>query len=182
MRIETDEIECFHAELIDRQYGYARRGLEETPWGAKDVSVKDPFGNRLTFANAISSTAHSPTSPSVVAGRMDAMRSASSRPSASMMNKTAHDFLRFDLGPVGYVRLPPLGRSVVTWASPHRSVHASGGLRCQRIERVKSSQSNRSRAVRLDQAPLEPPTMVTLRPLPKRTGPPQLAVDTRTSG
>ena len=54
LRIETDDIEGFHAELIGRRYGYARPGLEETPWGSKDVSVTDPFGNRLTFTNAIS--------------------------------------------------------------------------------------------------------------------------------
>lgn len=54
MRIETDDIEAFHAELIARRYGNARPGLEETPWGSKDVSVTDPFGNRLTFTNAIS--------------------------------------------------------------------------------------------------------------------------------
>ncbi|OWQ45349.1 glyoxalase/bleomycin resistance/extradiol dioxygenase family protein [Roseateles noduli] len=54
MRIETDDIDAFHAELIARRYGNARPGLEETPWGSKDVSVTDPFGNRLTFTNAIS--------------------------------------------------------------------------------------------------------------------------------
>ncbi|WP_431046415.1 glyoxalase superfamily protein [Roseateles sp. L2-2] len=54
MRIETDDIEAFHAELIARRYGNARPGLEDTPWGSKDVSVTDPFGNRLTFTNAIS--------------------------------------------------------------------------------------------------------------------------------
>ena len=54
LRIETDDIEGFHAELIGRRYGYARPGLEETPWGFKDVSVTDLFGNRLTFTNAIS--------------------------------------------------------------------------------------------------------------------------------
>jgi hypothetical protein len=40
--------------LIGRQYGIARPGLEETPWGSEDVTVKDLFGNRLTFTNAIS--------------------------------------------------------------------------------------------------------------------------------
>ena len=54
MRIETDDIEGFHAELTAKRYGNARPGLEETPWGSKDVSVTDPFGNRLTFTNAVS--------------------------------------------------------------------------------------------------------------------------------
>jgi uncharacterized glyoxalase superfamily protein PhnB len=28
--------------------------LDDTPWGTRDMSVKDPFGNRLTFTTAIS--------------------------------------------------------------------------------------------------------------------------------
>lgn len=54
MRIQTTDIETFHAELIARHYGYARPGLEETPWGSRDLTVRDPFGNRLTFTCAIS--------------------------------------------------------------------------------------------------------------------------------
>lgn len=54
MRIETSDIHAFHAELTARHYGYARPGLQDTPWGSKDVSVTDPFGNRLTFTNAVS--------------------------------------------------------------------------------------------------------------------------------
>ncbi|MDB9527635.1 glyoxalase superfamily protein [Oscillatoria sp. CS-180] len=54
MRIETDELESFHAELLARDYQYARPGIEDTPWGSRDMSLSDPFGNRLTFTNAIS--------------------------------------------------------------------------------------------------------------------------------
>ncbi|MES2687606.1 MAG: glyoxalase superfamily protein [Pseudomonadota bacterium] len=54
MRIETDELEAFHSELLAKGYSYARPGLEETPWGSTDMSIRDPFGNRLTFTNAIS--------------------------------------------------------------------------------------------------------------------------------
>ena len=54
MRIATDELEAFHSELLAKAYSYARPGLENTPWGSIDMSVKDPFGNRLTFTNAIS--------------------------------------------------------------------------------------------------------------------------------
>lgn len=51
IRIETSELAAFHAELAAKQYKYARPGIEEQPWG-KDMSVKDPFGNRLTFTTA----------------------------------------------------------------------------------------------------------------------------------
>jgi catechol 2,3-dioxygenase-like lactoylglutathione lyase family enzyme len=53
VRIETAEIDAFHAELAAKRYKYARPGIEEMPWG-RDMSVHDPFGNRLTFTSAIS--------------------------------------------------------------------------------------------------------------------------------
>lgn len=49
MRIETSELDAFHAELGSKQYRYARPGIEEMPWGTRDMSLQDPFGNRLTF-------------------------------------------------------------------------------------------------------------------------------------
>ena len=54
MRIETDELETFQQQLIEKQYKYARPGIQETPWGSRDMSINDPFGNRLTFTSAIS--------------------------------------------------------------------------------------------------------------------------------
>jgi uncharacterized glyoxalase superfamily protein PhnB len=53
VRIETSDIDAFHRELIDKRYKYARPGIQDQPWGTREVSVKDPFGNRLTFTNAI---------------------------------------------------------------------------------------------------------------------------------
>ena len=54
MRIETDELEAFQEELASRRYRNARPGIEQMPWGSRDMSVADPFGNRLTFTSAIS--------------------------------------------------------------------------------------------------------------------------------
>ena len=54
MRIAVDAIDELHAELTAKQFKYARPGLDDTPWGTRDLSVKDPFGNRLTFTTAIS--------------------------------------------------------------------------------------------------------------------------------
>lgn len=54
MRIETDELEAFHKQLSEKHYRYARPDIEETPWGSRDMSLTDPFGNRLTFTSAIS--------------------------------------------------------------------------------------------------------------------------------
>lgn len=46
--IEVDDVEDLHAELSATEYGYARPGVEEEPWG-RTLTVSDPFGNRLTF-------------------------------------------------------------------------------------------------------------------------------------
>ncbi len=55
IRIETDELEAFQKQLLAKNYKFARPGIEQMPWGTRDMSIADPFGNRLTFANAISS-------------------------------------------------------------------------------------------------------------------------------
>ena len=49
LRIAVDDIDALHAELTARHYGYARPEIEDTPWGSRELSIKDPFGNRLTF-------------------------------------------------------------------------------------------------------------------------------------
>ena len=54
MRIRVADIQAFHRELAGRRYAHARPSIEETPWGSRDVTVRDPFGNRLTFTDAIS--------------------------------------------------------------------------------------------------------------------------------
>lgn len=41
-------IAAFHAELTARPYRNLNPGLEQMPWGAQ-LSLSDPFGNRLTF-------------------------------------------------------------------------------------------------------------------------------------
>ncbi len=53
MRIEVDEIDTLHGELTAKQFKHARPAVETTPWGTRDMSVHDPFGNRLTFTTAI---------------------------------------------------------------------------------------------------------------------------------
>lgn len=54
MRIQSDSLDEYHRELNDRKYKHARPGIEDTPWGSRDMTVKDPFGNRLTFTNHVS--------------------------------------------------------------------------------------------------------------------------------
>ena len=54
VRIQTDELEEFQRALMEKQYKHARPGIEVMPWGSQDMTIADPFGNRLTFTNAIS--------------------------------------------------------------------------------------------------------------------------------
>jgi catechol 2,3-dioxygenase-like lactoylglutathione lyase family enzyme len=53
IRIETEGLDALHAELSGKAYQYARPGIEEMPWGTRDMSIKDPFGNRLIFTTHI---------------------------------------------------------------------------------------------------------------------------------
>jgi uncharacterized glyoxalase superfamily protein PhnB len=50
VRIDVDDVDAFQRELIGKKYKYARPGVQDQPWGMREMSVKDPFGNRLTFA------------------------------------------------------------------------------------------------------------------------------------
>jgi uncharacterized glyoxalase superfamily protein PhnB len=50
LRIATTDLEPYHAELSAKRYKYARPGIEDKPWGSREMTLTDPFGNRLTFA------------------------------------------------------------------------------------------------------------------------------------
>lgn len=54
IRIESNELDAFHQDLTSKNYRHFRPAIEETPWGTRDMLVIDPFGNRLTFTNAVS--------------------------------------------------------------------------------------------------------------------------------
>lgn len=49
VRIEMKSLDAFHGRLLDKDYPFARPGIEEAPWGTKEVTVTDPSGNRLVF-------------------------------------------------------------------------------------------------------------------------------------
>lgn len=49
IRIETDELEAYHQQLLRKKYKYARPEIQEMPWGSKEMTISDPFGNRVTF-------------------------------------------------------------------------------------------------------------------------------------
>jgi hypothetical protein len=43
-------LDALHAELNGKRYKYMRPGIEDRPWGVRDLVVIDPFGNRITFS------------------------------------------------------------------------------------------------------------------------------------
>jgi uncharacterized glyoxalase superfamily protein PhnB len=54
MRIEVSDIDALAAELNAQPYKQMRPAVQTMPWGTRDMTVIDPFGNRLTFTHAIS--------------------------------------------------------------------------------------------------------------------------------
>ncbi|MDR6723086.1 putative glyoxalase superfamily protein PhnB [Paenibacillus amylolyticus] len=53
LRVETDDVQALHQQLHLSKYTYARPGVEETPWHSREMTVTDPFGNRIIFAQTI---------------------------------------------------------------------------------------------------------------------------------
>lgn len=49
LRIETDEVTAYNSELLQKQDKYAAPGVEETQWRTREMTIRDPFGNRLVF-------------------------------------------------------------------------------------------------------------------------------------
>lgn len=49
VRIQVDDVVAYCAALNAKQYRNARPGHEVMPWGTDDMTINDPFGNRLTF-------------------------------------------------------------------------------------------------------------------------------------
>lgn len=52
VRVGVNGLREFHAELIGKRYKNMRPGLETPPWGGLEVTVTDPAGNRIIFAQA----------------------------------------------------------------------------------------------------------------------------------
>jgi catechol 2,3-dioxygenase-like lactoylglutathione lyase family enzyme len=49
MRVEVPDVDALRAELLAKQYRHARPGVQDQPWGTRDMTIGDPSGNRITF-------------------------------------------------------------------------------------------------------------------------------------
>ncbi len=47
-------LDAFHAEINGKGYLYMRPGIEDTFYGSRQVSVYDPFGNKIHFNEKVS--------------------------------------------------------------------------------------------------------------------------------
>jgi len=53
VRIATEGLAVYHQELLAKEYKYARPGILKQPWGSREMTIMDPFGNRIVFAEDI---------------------------------------------------------------------------------------------------------------------------------
>jgi uncharacterized glyoxalase superfamily protein PhnB len=51
--LRVSGVEEYHREISAKGYGYMRPGLERTFHNSKQVSVIDPFGNRIRFDESL---------------------------------------------------------------------------------------------------------------------------------
>ena len=49
VRIEVDDVDAYAAALNAKRYRNARPGVQRQPWGMRDMTIPDPFGNKLIF-------------------------------------------------------------------------------------------------------------------------------------
>ena len=47
--VRVKGLDAYHAEIAAKEYRYLRPGLQDTFWGAKEVTVTDPFQNQIRF-------------------------------------------------------------------------------------------------------------------------------------
>jgi catechol 2,3-dioxygenase-like lactoylglutathione lyase family enzyme len=49
IRIAVDGVAALHAAVTAKDYRFARPELWDPPWGGREFTVWDPFGNRIAF-------------------------------------------------------------------------------------------------------------------------------------
>ncbi|HEY8949534.1 MAG TPA: glyoxalase superfamily protein [Rhizomicrobium sp.] len=53
LRINMQGVEEYQKELSAKNYRYYRPGVQKTEWGTLEMSVTDPFGNRIFFSEPL---------------------------------------------------------------------------------------------------------------------------------
>lgn len=53
IRIKIDDLKSFHSLLSKKEYPYSNPAIEKMPWNTIELSVIDPFSNKITFYEEI---------------------------------------------------------------------------------------------------------------------------------
>lgn len=53
LRIQTSGLDEFQQQLLGKRYKNSWPHIQEMPWGSKDMTIADPFGNKLTFTDSV---------------------------------------------------------------------------------------------------------------------------------
>ncbi len=53
VRVEMKDVRGFAFALNAKRYRHARPGVQRQPWGYDDMTISDPFGNRLIFCSPV---------------------------------------------------------------------------------------------------------------------------------
>lgn len=49
VRIQTSDVPAYSQHLKDKKYKHSNPGYETMPWNSIEMTIADPFGNKLTF-------------------------------------------------------------------------------------------------------------------------------------
>lgn len=53
VRIDIEGIDELHRRLIAKNYRYMNPGIQTQEWGTREMTVVDPFGNKLIFSEPV---------------------------------------------------------------------------------------------------------------------------------
>ncbi|MEK4933793.1 MULTISPECIES: glyoxalase superfamily protein [Bacillus] len=49
IRVKIEDLKSYYATLSSKEYLYSKPNIEKTPWDTLELTVIDPFSNRITF-------------------------------------------------------------------------------------------------------------------------------------
>ena len=52
LRIAVDDLDGYHEALGASAFRYAKPAIDATPWGSREMTLRDPASNRLVFVEA----------------------------------------------------------------------------------------------------------------------------------
>jgi catechol 2,3-dioxygenase-like lactoylglutathione lyase family enzyme len=58
VRIEVEDVAALAAALNAKAYRHSRPGYQDQEWGNREMTINDPFGNRVTFWQPLQATPH----------------------------------------------------------------------------------------------------------------------------